>query len=91
MLGGEDIWARSILAQTNGDSPWGFNTGPEAIFDTSPLSRDMGVGLDCPWGSKIMKIFFSIFLFFHFHWLDLVQARPEYTKLSHNSYPIGNN
>ena len=63
----------------------------EAIFDTSPLSRDMGVGLDCPWGSKIMKIFFSIFLFFHFHWLDLVQARPEYTKLSHNSYPMGNN
>ena len=46
-------------------TPWGDRSWAiEAIFDMSPLTRDMGVGWGAPGGSKIMKIFFAIFRFF---------------------------
>ena len=44
---------------------WGNRSGAiEAIFDISPLTRDMGVGWGTPGGSKILKIVFPIFDFF---------------------------
>ena len=46
----------------------------EAIFDMSPLTRDMGVGWGAPGGSKIMKNCFAIFRFFS---AEYVSTRSE--------------
>ena len=67
-------------------TPWGNRSGViEAIFDISPLTRDMGVGWGTPGVSKIMKNFFSQFSIF---FTEYDSTRSELIVKRYKNHPL---